>query len=295
MPELDPAMAAILAKLREQALPTYETMPPAEARVECERRNAFWNQDPPALPEIDDVTIEGPRGPLQLRLYLPQGTGELAPAIVYLHGGGWVIGSLDSHDHVCRRLARASGLKVVSVDYGLAPEHPFPQGLADVVHTLRWLAAFEPALPKIAPNALVDPPLWLVGHAAWFQEYWVARHVQRQRGEAAERKALRLASIDPRADDAFDAAMVIDVLHHTDDPEAVLAEIARIAPQVQHGRPRLAERDGLAAVAAAAAVAVVLRDLGAGAPIAVATVVGTLAGLAADACRVACRPAGRPS
>ena len=140
MPELDPAMAEILAMLQAKALPPYETMAAAEARAECERRNAFWNQDSPALAEIDDVTIEGPRGPLRLRLYVPHGVGEPAPAIVYLHGGGWVIGSLDSHDHVCRRLARAAGLPVVSVDYGLAPEHPFPQGLSDVVHALRWLA-----------------------------------------------------------------------------------------------------------------------------------------------------------
>lgn len=140
MPRLDPAMAEILAMLERRALPPYETMPPATARAECEVRNAFWNADPPSLPEIEDVTIEGPRGPLHLRLYVPKGAGELAPAVVYLHGGGWVIGSLDTHDHVCRRLARASGLKVVSVAYGLAPEHPFPQGLADVVHTLRWLS-----------------------------------------------------------------------------------------------------------------------------------------------------------
>jgi ergothioneine biosynthesis protein EgtB len=71
-------------------------------------------------------------------------------------------------------------------------------------HTLRWLAAFEPQLGALAPSADVDPPLWLVGHAGWFQEYWVARHVQRQRGEAADAASLRLASIEARADDRFD-------------------------------------------------------------------------------------------
>ena len=71
-------------------------------------------------------------------------------------------------------------------------------------HTLRWLAAFEPHLRALAANADVDPPLWLVGHAGWFQEYWVSRNVQRQRGEACDAAPLRLASIEPRADDCFD-------------------------------------------------------------------------------------------
>ena len=71
-------------------------------------------------------------------------------------------------------------------------------------HTLRWLSAFEPHLASLAPNADSEPPLWLVGHAGWFQEYWVSRNVQRQRGEAAEATRLRLASIEPHADDWFD-------------------------------------------------------------------------------------------
>ena len=71
-------------------------------------------------------------------------------------------------------------------------------------HTLRWLAAFEPHLQQLPAVVDVDPPLWLVGHAAWFQEYWVARNVQRQRGEAADATRPWLASIEPRADTCFD-------------------------------------------------------------------------------------------
>jgi ergothioneine biosynthesis protein EgtB len=71
-------------------------------------------------------------------------------------------------------------------------------------HTLRWLSAFEPQMGALMQSADVDPPLWLAGHAGWFQEYWVARHVQRQRGDAAGDASLRLASIDARADDWFD-------------------------------------------------------------------------------------------
>ena len=79
-------------------------------------------------------------------------------------------------------------------------------------HTLQWLAAFEPHLSALAPVADVDPPLWLVGHAAWFQEYWVSRNVQRQRGEAADPRRARLGSIDPRSDDLFDPSMVVVVV-----------------------------------------------------------------------------------
>lgn len=71
-------------------------------------------------------------------------------------------------------------------------------------HTLRWLAAFEPHLQQLPPVADVDPPLWLVGHAAWFQEFWVSRNVQRRRGEMADATQPRLASIEPRADTCFD-------------------------------------------------------------------------------------------
>jgi len=71
-------------------------------------------------------------------------------------------------------------------------------------HTLRWLSIFEPQLRALSPSAYVDPPLWLVGHAGWFQEYWVSRNVQRQRGESADATRLRLASIEPSADDWFD-------------------------------------------------------------------------------------------
>ena len=70
--------------------------------------------------------------------------------------------------------------------------------------TLRWLAAIEPHLTGLSPQADIHPPLWLVGHAAWFQEYWISRNVQRQRGDAADATRLRLASIEPRADDWFD-------------------------------------------------------------------------------------------
>ncbi len=137
MPEIDPEMAGILADLAEREL---GTMTPADARAEAEVRNAYWNEDPPALDDVRMLTIAGPRGPLRLRLYTPSGGAGRLPCVLYIHGGGWVICSLDTHDGICRRLALAGGFMVASVDYGLAPEHPFPHGLDDCLAAIRWLA-----------------------------------------------------------------------------------------------------------------------------------------------------------
>ena len=85
-----------------------------------------------------DVTVEGADGSLNARVYRP-GEGE-HPVLVYFHGGGFVVGSLDTHDNVCQRLADESGWTVVSVDYRLAPEHPFPAPLEDAYAAVEWVA-----------------------------------------------------------------------------------------------------------------------------------------------------------
>jgi acetyl esterase len=89
---------------------------------------------------VHERVIEGPESPIRLRVYRPHGLGGTAPAIVFFHGGGWVVGDLDTHDGSCRVLSVASGCVVVSVDYRLAPEHPFPAGLEDCLATYRWVA-----------------------------------------------------------------------------------------------------------------------------------------------------------
>ncbi|RYY40030.1 MAG: alpha/beta hydrolase, partial [Sphingomonadales bacterium] len=94
--------------------------------------------DLPALAAVTDETIDGPHGPVPVRRYLP--SGERRGTCVYLHAGGWMIGDLDFADATCRRLAGASGAEIVSVDYRLAPEHPFPQPLDDAYAALRWAA-----------------------------------------------------------------------------------------------------------------------------------------------------------
>ena len=154
MPELDPAMAAILAETRRQPLPLYETMTPAEARAEAERRNAFWNAQPVPLARVEEVAVPASSGRgIKVRLYAAEGTPSPAPCALYFHGGGWVFCSPDTHDNICRRLARAGGFVVASVDYGLAPERPFPHGLDDCAATLAWLRQEGMAL-GVDPNRL---------------------------------------------------------------------------------------------------------------------------------------------
>ena len=140
MPQLDPAMAVILEEARRQDLPVYETLPAAEARAVSEERNRVWNDPPVPVTKVEDRTIQGPRGPLKLRIYDPRTSAEgAAPCLLYIHGGGWVICSLDTHDGVCRRLAKVGGFVIVALDYALAPELPYPHGLDDCAAALRWL------------------------------------------------------------------------------------------------------------------------------------------------------------
>jgi acetyl esterase len=126
--------------MAEQELAPYESMPAAAARAEAEERNRFWNEGNPAVARIAEHRLPGPAGPLRLRLYDPADVMPDGPAILYIHGGGWVICSLDTHDGVCRRLANAAGLRVLSLDYRLAPEHPFPAPVEDCVVASLWLS-----------------------------------------------------------------------------------------------------------------------------------------------------------
>jgi acetyl esterase len=136
---IDPHMAEILRLVAELDLPPFETLSAVEARAVAEERNRFWNEGNPSVAEVREVELPGPGGALRLRLYVPAGAGASGPGTLYIHGGGWVICSLDTHDGVCRRLANASGLRIASLDYRLAPEHPFPAPLDDCLAAARWL------------------------------------------------------------------------------------------------------------------------------------------------------------
>jgi acetyl esterase len=116
----------------------------AEARSQSE---ADGRERPPGrtVASIRDESFEGPAGPVRVRVYSPEGTGPF-PMIVYIHGGGFVLCSIDTHDAVCRNLAADTPAVVVSVDYRLAPEHPWPAGSDDCVAAVRWAAGAAASL-----------------------------------------------------------------------------------------------------------------------------------------------------
>lgn len=97
--------------------------------------------DPPKLAKIDDIILDGAAGPLRARFYQPSLPSRPRPAIVFFHGGGFVTGSLDSHDSLCRRLASHSDCALISVDYRLAPEFPFPAAFDDARSAFLWVVA----------------------------------------------------------------------------------------------------------------------------------------------------------
>ena len=122
--------------------PPLETLTPVEGRLSYLAAREVLQPDPPPVAEVLALEAPGPAGPIPLRLYRGHGAGKdrPQPALVFFHGGGWVIGDLDSHDQPCRALANAARSIVVAVDYRLAPEHKFPAAVEDAIAATRWIA-----------------------------------------------------------------------------------------------------------------------------------------------------------
>lgn len=134
---VDPQIQALLD--RGTGVPATQTLPVAEARRQYEARIALMA--PPApVATVAERSIDGPGGPLRIRIYTPFGRGPF-PLMMFFHGSGFVLCSLDTHDGLCRNLAAGIGCVVVSVDYRLAPEHKFPAGPDDCLAATRWAAA----------------------------------------------------------------------------------------------------------------------------------------------------------
>src|SRR3982074_2969768 len=121
---LDPDAAAVFKAFQEAGRPPYETVSPAEARELYLKGRVVSNPEPPKLASVEPLAIPSPTGPIPARIYppvKPRQADGLAPCLVFYHGGGWVIGDLDSHDVVCRKLADEGELIVISFDYSLPP------------------------------------------------------------------------------------------------------------------------------------------------------------------------------
>jgi acetyl esterase len=137
---LTPAMRDVLERIRRAKLPPFHTLTPPQARQAYLQGAEMLDLPRAPLPRVQDVELPGAAGPLRARLYAPSDAAGL-PALLYLHGGGFVIGGLETHDSLCRQLALRSGGAVLSLDYRLAPEHRFPAAHDDTVAALRWLHA----------------------------------------------------------------------------------------------------------------------------------------------------------
>lgn len=152
---LDPDVQALVQQFQQAA----EGAPPIHELTPDQVRAAFADfvqfQGPPeVVARVEDLDVEGPGGPIPVRIYRPT-PAPLHPVVQFMHGGGWVIGDLDSHDPLCRALANATGAAVVAVHYRRAPEAPFPAAVEDAYAVLQWLDREEDAhgLPPRAPSA----------------------------------------------------------------------------------------------------------------------------------------------
>lgn len=149
---IDPQLEAYIRRAASAA-PAWET-PLAALRAGPDVEVAEVWGDPPAVDVVEETTIAGPGGPLRLRVYRPAADGTL-PVLVWLHGGGWVVGSVDSHDPVCRHLAATTPCVVVAPEYRLAPENPFPAALEDGWAALAWTLLEADALGGDATRAAI--------------------------------------------------------------------------------------------------------------------------------------------
>ena len=136
-PQVEPLLEKMVASMAERGPVGSAT--PQVMRQRFNEDVAPWNLDLPDIHKIEDIAIECSTGAIPVRVYHPCGLDTVAPALVFIHGGGWVVGNLDTNERTMRALALASGVRIVSVDYPLAPENKFPVALDSCVEVMRWL------------------------------------------------------------------------------------------------------------------------------------------------------------
>jgi len=195
---MDPGLAGFLAQAAAQGNPPLESLPPAIARQIYREMADTLGLPPPAIGKVSDTSFAGPGGPLPLRMYSPDTPGPW-PVLMYVHGGGFVIGDLETHDKVCRTLCYHAGMLVVAVDYRLAPENPFPAATDDVEAALRWVLANAAALGGDAERIAVA-------------------------GDSAGAQLALVASRRVKAEAVRALGLIYPVAQHPDQPSASYAE-----------------------------------------------------------------------
>ena len=139
MPYIDPQMSAVMKKSSElTARFSFADTPLSRARELYALERRFWNSGGPKISCIMETKVKGPVGQIPIRIYHPQ-PGKLLSVLVYMHGGGYVVGSIETHDGIMRELAFRSGCAVVGVEYSLSPEQKFPVALEETQSVLEWL------------------------------------------------------------------------------------------------------------------------------------------------------------
>jgi acetyl esterase len=158
---LDPQARQLIDTLTALGAPPVQKLTPEQARAGYVKRCAYTQPKPPEVAQVQQHSASpapGSNAAIPIRSYRPLGTppSEVLPALVYYHGGGWVLGDLETHDVLCRQLANASGCAVFAVHYRLAPEHPFPAAFDDALAAAHWVHANAKALS-------IDPQRIAVG------------------------------------------------------------------------------------------------------------------------------------
>lgn len=160
--ELDPGIQLALRTLELRGAPTLVGVPgsnpePAEVRARVHREALVFSRVKTEVDGVREFEIEGADGPLRARHYRPPPSNVVAnpPLLVFFHGGGFVVGDLDTHDEPCRMLCRHAAVQVLSVDYRLAPEHPFPAAVDDALAAFRWAVSHAPELGADADRVAV--------------------------------------------------------------------------------------------------------------------------------------------
>ena len=142
---LDPQVQAALDQMVALGTPPLNTLSPEDARKAFDLLAQLSGLRPEPVAKIEDRLILGPAGQIPVRVYTPQGSAPF-PVLVFFHGGGFVIGSIELYEEFCRALTNGTGCIVVSIDYRLAPEHKFPAAVEDCYAATKWIAGNAEAI-----------------------------------------------------------------------------------------------------------------------------------------------------